>query len=148
RVSGPMGYTGPALPPSVAGRQPGGVGTGAPHASTPSRLPGTNRDYGPAGVSGRITLANDGASPAYPVLRIDGPVANPAIEHVTAGGSLTIDATLQAGEHLLIDTRSRAVLLMGTSPRRSWVRAGSVWPLIHPGRNELAYRAAALPGGS
>ncbi|MBM7088129.1 phage tail family protein [Streptomyces sp. S12] len=148
RADGIMCETGTVLHQYVDGDQLGCVWNGTPHASTSSRLPGTNRDYGPAGVSGRITLTNDGASPAYPVLRIDGPVANPAIEHVTAGGSLTIDATLQAGEHLLIDTRSRAVLLMGTSPRRSWVRAGSSWPLIHPGRNELAYRASALPGGS
>lgn len=104
------------------------------------------RTYGSAGTSGRLTAVNDGASPAYPVLRIDGPVANPAIEQVNTGAILTLDATLQAGEYLLIDTRTRAVLLMGTAPRRSWVRAGSTWPLLLPGSNELAYRGSALPG--
>jgi len=104
------------------------------------------RSYGSAGSSGRLTAVNEGASPAYPVLRIDGPVASPAIEQVNTGSILTLDATLQAGEYLLIDTRSRAVLLMGSSPRRSWVRAGSVWPLLQPGSNELAYRGSALPG--
>ncbi|MEU7381555.1 phage tail domain-containing protein [Streptomyces sp. NPDC042207] len=104
------------------------------------------RAYGSAGTSGRISARNDGGSPAYPVLRLDGPVANPAIEQVTTGGILVIDATLQAGEYLLIDTRSRAVLLMGSSPRRSWVRGGSTWPLLRPGYNELAYRGNALPG--
>ncbi|WP_405554347.1 phage distal tail protein [Streptomyces sp. NBC_01171] len=104
------------------------------------------RSYGTAGQSGRLTAANKGASPAFPVLRIDGPVASPAIEQVTTGGILTLDATLQAGEYLTIDTRSRAVLLMGTSPRRSWVRAGSAWPVLCPGVNELAYRGNALPG--
>lgn len=106
------------------------------------------RTYGAAGTSGRLTAVNDGASPAYPVLRLDGPVANPAVEQVTAGGILQLDATLQAGEYLLIDTRSRAVLLMGTSPRRSWVRAGSTWPLLLPGSNEIAYRGSALPGAA
>jgi hypothetical protein len=80
------------------------------------------------------------------VLRLDGPVATPAVEQVTTGGILQLDATLQAGEYVLIDTRSRAVLLMGSSPRRSWVRAGSVWPLLQPGSNEIAYRGSALPG--
>jgi len=104
------------------------------------------RTYGVAGTSGRLTAVNDGASAAYPVLRLDGPVASPAIEDVTTGGILQLDASLQAGEYLLIDTRSRAVLLGGSAPRRSWVRAGSVWPVLEPGSNELAYRGSALPG--
>lgn len=106
------------------------------------------RSYGAAGTSGRVTAINDGASPAYPVLRVDGPVANPSIEQVNTGSTLVLDATIQEGEFLLIDTRTRAVLLMGSSPRRSWVRAGSLWPLLMPGVNELAYRGSALPGGS
>jgi hypothetical protein len=124
------------------------VGNGTPNASTSQRLPGTNRSYGSAGASGRITAVNRGASPAYPVLQIDGPVANPAIEQVTTGGILTLDATLQAGEYLVIDTRTRAVSLMGSSPRRSWVRAGSTWPVLQPGTNELAFRGSALPGAT
>lgn len=104
------------------------------------------RSYGSAGTSGRLTAVNGGASDAYPVLRLDGPVASPAIEQVTTGGILQIDASLQAGEYLLIDTRSRAVLFMGSTPRRDWVRGGSVWPVLEPGSNEIAYRGAALPG--
>lgn len=104
------------------------------------------RTYGSAGTSGRLTAVNDGASAAYPVLRLDGPVANPSIEQVTTGATMTLDATIQAGEFLLIDTRTRAVLLMGSSPRRSWVRGGSMWPLLLRGSNEIAYRGSALPG--
>lgn len=104
------------------------------------------RSYGAPGQSGRITAYNRGDSPAYPVLRLDGPVANPTIEQVNTGAVITVDAVLQEGEYLLIDTRTRAVLYMGTSPRRSWVRAGSRWPLLLPGSNELAYRGSALPG--
>lgn len=104
------------------------------------------RAYGSAGTSGRVTAVNNGAATAFPVLRLDGPVANPSIEQVTTGSTLTLDASLQVGEFLLIDTRSRAVLLMGTSPRRSWVRGGSTWPLLKPGSNEIAYRGSALPG--
>lgn len=104
------------------------------------------RTYGDPGTSGRLTAVNAGASDAFPVLRLDGPVANPAIEQATTGGLLNIDATLQAGEYLLIDTRSRSVLYMGSTPRRSWVRAGSVWPVLMPGSNEFAYRGSALPG--
>lgn len=146
RADGAMCEVGSTLHTYVDGSQPGCVWDGPANASTSRRLPGTNRSYGSAGTSGRITAVNDGGSAAYPVLRIDGPVANPAIEQVTAGGILQLDATLQAGEYLIIDTRSRAVLLMGSSPRRSWVRAGSAWPLLLPGSNEIAYRGSALPG--
>jgi hypothetical protein len=123
--------------------------TGTPNASTSVRtITGTDRTYGDAGESGRLTAVNDGASDAYPVLRIDGPVANPSIEQVTTGQTLVIDATLGDGEYLLIDTRTRAVLYMGSTPRRSWVRAGSTWPLLQPGSNELAYRGGPVSGGS
>lgn len=102
--------------------------------------------YGSSGASGSITATNSGDAPAYPVLRLDGPVANPSVEQTNVGALLVLDATLQPGEYVLIDTRSRAVLFQGTSPRRSWVRGGSTWPLLVPGDNQLTYRGSALPG--
>ncbi|MFJ3590143.1 phage distal tail protein [Streptomyces sp. NPDC090231] len=140
-----LAHVGPALVPYFDGSN-GGTWEGAPNASVSSRPAGTGRAYGDAGTSGRVTAVNDGASPAFPVLRIDGPVANPSIEQVTTGGSITLDATIQPGEYLIIDTRTRAILLMGTSPRRTWLRAGSQWPLLQPGSNVIAYRGSALPG--
>jgi hypothetical protein len=136
---------GAALAPYFDGTW-GGTWEGTPNASVSTRPAGTNRAYGSAGTSGRLTAVNGGASPAYPVLRIDGPVAQPSIEQVNTNTLMTLDATLQPGEYLIIDTRTRAVLFMGTSPRRSWVRAGSMWPLLLPGSNEIAYRGSALPG--
>jgi hypothetical protein len=102
--------------------------------------------YGSAGSSGTVTCTNSGDAPAYPVLRLDGPVANPSIEQPDLGALLVLDATLQPGDYLLIDTRSRAVLYQGTTPRRSWVRGGSTWPLLMPGDNQLTYRGSALAG--
>lgn len=104
-----------------------------------------NRTYGAAGTSGRIQAVNAGAAPSYPVLRIAGPVKDPQVEQVNTGVTLLIDATLQPGEHLVIDTRTRAVLLQGSAPRRQWVRAGSTWPILQPGSNEIAYRGSELP---
>ena len=148
-IDGVMCETGPVPHTYVDGDQAGCVWNGTAHASTstrPSLVVGTNRTYGAAGESGRVSATNAGAAPAYPVLRLDGPVANPAIEQVNTGAGITLDATLAEGEFVTIDTRTRAVLYMGTSPRRSWVRAGSRWPLLMPGNNTFAYRGTALPG--
>ncbi|MFE3004248.1 MULTISPECIES: phage distal tail protein [unclassified Streptomyces] len=121
--------------------------SGAANASASVRtITGTGRAYGSAGESGRLSVTNNGSADAYPVLRLDGPVANPAVEQVNTGAGITLDATLADGEYVLIDTRTRAVLYMGTSPRRSWVRAGSVWPTLPPGTSTFAYRGSALPG--
>jgi hypothetical protein len=132
--------------PYVDGDQSGCIWDGTAHASMSRRVAGTNRQYGTPGTSGQLTATNQGAAPAYPVLRVDGPVANPSIEQTNTGSQIVIDATLQTGEYLLIDTRSRAVLFNGETPRRSWVRAGSTWPLLMPGDNDFVYRGAALPG--
>lgn len=102
--------------------------------------------YGSAGASGQINARNEGDAPAYPLLRLDGPVANPSVEQPGIGALLVLDTTLQAGDYLVIDTRSRAVLFQGSTPRRSWVRAGSTWPILQPGDNQLVYRGSALPG--
>lgn len=102
--------------------------------------------YGDSGAAGKLTATNGGDSPAYPLFRIDGPVASPSIEQTNVSASLVFDTTLQPGEFLTVDTRSRAVLFMGTTPRRSWLRGGAVWPLLLPGDNEITYRGAALPG--
>ena len=130
----------------VDGSVSGCTWDGTAHASTSRRAASFPRSYGSAGTSGQLTAVNNGAAPAYPVLRLDGPVANPSVEQTNTGSILTLDATLQVGEYLLIDTRSRAVLLNGSAPRRSWVRAGSEWPLLMPGSNNFAYRGTALPG--
>lgn len=102
--------------------------------------------YGAGGTAGHLTATNGGDSPAYPSFRLDGPVASPSIEQAAVGASLVFDTTLQPGEFLTVDTRSRAVLFMGTTPRRSWLRGGAVWPLLMPGDNQITYRGAALAG--
>ncbi|MFD3310058.1 phage distal tail protein [Streptomyces sp. NPDC058694] len=142
----PAGAAFGQLAPTIPGTPPGSAVTFVDEARFERDVASGFRSYGDAGTSGRLTAVNGGASPAYPVLRVDGPVANPSIEQVNTGAILTLDATLQVGEYVLIDTRSRAVLFMGSTPRREWVRGGSVWPLLLPGSNEIAYRGSALPG--
>lgn len=102
--------------------------------------------YGSTGAAGTVTATNAGAAPTYPQLRVDGPVANPSIEQTNVGASLQFTGTLMAGDYLTIDTRTRAVVLNGSTPRRDWLAGGSTWPLLVPGDNSLVFRGTALPG--
>jgi hypothetical protein len=52
---------------------------------------------------GRITV--DGTAPAWPVLTVHGPCANPRITHVESGRVLELRTTIPAGESVDIDTR-------------------------------------------
>ncbi|MFJ7297547.1 phage tail family protein [Streptomyces collinus] len=58
---------------------------------------------GAVGRPGFLTVA--GTSPTWPLLRINGPCANPTIKHVATGRTLTVQASLAAGEWIEIDTR-------------------------------------------
>jgi len=102
--------------------------------------------YGTQGTSGQLTAVNAGAAPSYPTLRIDGPVANPSVEQTNVGGALQFTGTLAAGDYLTIDTRTRAVVLNGSTPRRSWLAGGATWPLLLPGSNSFVFRGTALAG--
>ncbi|MFE1949930.1 hypothetical protein ACFW9D_05610 [Streptomyces sp. NPDC059524] len=46
-----------------------------------------------------------GTAPTWPVIRVNGPCANPTITHVTSGRALTVTTTLAVGEWVEIDTR-------------------------------------------
>lgn len=58
---------------------------------------------GAVGRPGFLTVA--GTSPTWPLLRINGPCANPTIKHVATGHTLTVQASLAVGEWVEIDTR-------------------------------------------
>ncbi|NUS25022.1 MAG: hypothetical protein HOV92_12480 [Streptomyces sp.] len=52
---------------------------------------------------GRIDV--DGTAPAWPVLTVNGPCANPRITHVETGRVLELRTTIPAGQYVVIDTR-------------------------------------------
>jgi hypothetical protein len=104
--------------------------------------------YGTGGTSGGLLCTNAGASPTYPLLRLDGPAVQPSIQLSETGAVLAFNNTLQPGEFLTVDTSTRAVLDGGTTPRRDWVVPGSDWPVMQPGNNTFVYRAGPYGDGS
>jgi hypothetical protein len=104
--------------------------------------------YGTGGTSGGLLCTNTGSSPTYPVLRLDGPAVQPTVQLSETGAILRFNNTLLPGEFVTVDTATRAVLYMGTTPRRDWVIAGSDWPVMGPGPNNFVYRSSPYGDGS
>ena len=100
------------------------------------------RTYGASATGGSITCVNDGSFDTDPTFRIDGPATNPRIENLTAGKTIAVNITLASGEFLLIDVKSRTVLLGGTTSRFSFLDTSSRWFSLAPGSNSITFRAS------
>lgn len=98
--------------------------------------------WGAVSTGGTIIAINDGAFDADVSFRLDGPVTNPRIESLTAGRTIAWNGTLDVGEFLVLDTKSRTVLLNGTASRYADLDSSSRWFTLAPGSNELAFRAS------
>jgi phage-related protein len=85
----------------------------------------------------------DGTKATAPVLRVNGPCANPSITHVGSGRTLTVQTTLAAGEWVQIDTRPgwRTVLREngGGAPLTAVSRIDQF--VLTPGLNEIRWNA-------
>jgi phage-related protein len=98
-------------------------------------------DASAVGRPGYLTVT--GTAPTWPVIRVNGPCANPKITHVTSGRVLTVQTTLVAGEWVEIDTRPgwRTVLREngGSAPLTPTSRIDQF--VLTPGVNEIRWSA-------
>lgn len=117
-ISGTVGLTAPLVAPLT---------TAATH---PSSRPGY--------------LTVPGTAPTWPLVRIDGPCANPRVTNVRTGQSLGFAITLTAGQHLEVDTApwNRTVLLNGANASGALVRGSRIDRFsLDPGLTEFRYNA-------
>lgn len=97
-------------------------------------------------ASGQLAMHNDGGEVAKPRITLYGPLATPRLTDAS-GAELRINATLAAGEFVVIDAATHQVLLMGqdSAPRRSWFVG--TWLALAPGDNTWMFAAdSGLPG--
>ena len=96
---------------------------------------------GAVGRPGFLTV--DGTASTWPLLRFNGPCANPTVTHVGTGRTLTVQASIAAGEWVEIDTRPgrRSVLRNngGGAPLSPTSRIDTFQ--LTPGVNELHWTA-------
>lgn len=98
----------------------------------------------PVGLSQQQVVVS-GDAPAYPVVRFNGPVTNPILEH--GDWTLSLDLTIPDGQYVEVDLRPWALtaLLNGTSSvagkigRRQYLAD----MVMQPGPNTLLFRGSA-----
>lgn len=104
--------------------------------------------FGTVSTGGTILADNAGTFPTPVQFRIDGPVTNPRVENVTLGRALQLTYTLDASEHLLIDSDTRTVMLGGTASRYSALGEAPEWFDLAPGVNEIKFSALTATAGT
>lgn len=101
-------------------------------------------DYGGSTAAGQGNVINEGSHQTPPLLRLDGPLTNPAIRNVSTDQTITLTYSLASGEYLEIDTANHTVILNGTTDRYSAIDfANTDWFYIEPGTNDIRLLAAA-----
>lgn len=100
-----------------------------------------------ASSGGGLSVTNQGNRAAPWTARLDGPLTYPEITHTQTGKRLylSFDANggvdLAAGQTLILDSKTRSVLLGGTADQRSKLTIDSEWWDLPPGQNDFTFRA-------
>lgn len=99
-------------------------------------------------VTGEMSLSNDGTETAWPIYRIDGPVAEPVIVNADTGQSMHFSITLGPGEWLTVDTGSHEVLGNGdpNASRRNVFHGD--WFGLAPGSTTVRFNGASGVGST
>jgi hypothetical protein len=95
--------------------------------------------YGSPGSDGLMPVNNSGSYNTYGVLRINGPVIQPSVEHLELGRSIALDLPLGENEFVEINLKDKTVLLNGTASRRNKLSPSSQWFWFLPGDNTLRF---------
>ncbi|MER8002093.1 hypothetical protein [Streptomyces sp. NPDC095613] len=117
--------------------------TDAPFLGTSPCIPAECDTADPADRPGWIT--NDGDAPAWPSIRIRGPVTNPRLWNTVTGQALELGLTLRAGEWVEMETRpgTRWALRNGTVNVANDLTPESRLDhfIVPPGRSEIVWTA-------
>lgn len=111
-----------------------------------------DRVYPVSAPSGQALVTNRGNRPAYPILRLYGPIGNGTddvtIENRTAGRSIVFSKlVIPAGEFLEVDTLAKTVLYLGSpldNRYNLWSTTKSNWWTLLPGVNDIRYNPATF----
>lgn len=103
--------------------------------------------FGATSTGGSFVANNAGGFPTPVTFRIDGPVQEPRIINQTQDRELKLGLTVADGDHVLVDSDTRTVLLNGTASRYSDLTS-SEWFDLDPGDNDIAFFGATTAAGT
>jgi hypothetical protein len=87
---------------------------------------GAGLDFGPAGTAGTIVLDNTrGTAPTAPTLTLAGPLTTPVL--TVANGSIKYNATLAAGDYVVINPEDPSVLFGAAAASRGYLANPANW---------------------
>lgn len=98
--------------------------------------------------SGTVTVENQGNFKSPPVITIEGPVTDPALDNETTGETITLDTAIILGDDLVIDVARRRTTLNGALRPDLIVPSLTTWWELVPGGNQIRLRGSAMVGGT
>lgn len=96
----------------------------------------------------QLTVTNAGQFLTPPIFTITGPVANPIIDLLETGESITLAGTLGSSDVLVVDVAARTVRLNGASRLDMIVAADTTWFELVRGTNRLRLRGTGMSGAT
>lgn len=96
--------------------------------------------YGDVTPDGTMYATNNGDYHTYGVIRISGPITNPALYHVESNRTLKFNIVLGPTDFLDVNLRARTVKLNGKQFKRSSLTTDSLWFTLGPGQNSIRLR--------
>jgi hypothetical protein len=91
------------------------------------------------GQGGSVVAGNDGNAICHPTVRINGPVATPALKNATTGKELQFNITLLSGEYLDVDFKAKTIV-DNQGVNRYSAKSGEWW-YLNPGSNTVQFVA-------
>lgn len=101
--------------------------------------------FGATYSPGSLIATNAGTAPANWVATITGPVTDPTLINNTTGQTLSLTGVVPVGLDLVIDSKSRTIILDGSVNRADMRDLGSEWFDLVPGANYITYDASPTP---
>jgi hypothetical protein len=102
---------------------------------------GFNMGFGSPVVVSAGYVFNAGTHTAYPVIKLNGPLAGPVIADTVNGIIMALNINLSSSDQLVIDCRSRSVVLNGSSSARTALQ-GRKWFFLPAGTGDSFFMSA------
>lgn len=104
--------------------------------------------YPEASGGGHIVVENIGNLSSPPILRVYGPVTDPALLNSTSGREIKLTGSVGASDFIEIDVESGSIRLNGLEARRTMLNPVSRWWELEPGANDIRFLARTNEVGS